>query len=185
VNKSVTYSTVTSIPGEPSKCWITRNLGASQPASAVNDNTEPSAGWYWQFNRKQGFKHDGTTRTPNTIWITSIDENYNWLIANDPCSIELGNGWRIPTFTEWFNVDAIGDWANWDGPWNSGLKMHTAGYLNNNDGSVSYLGSQGNYWSNTQGSSTSGWNLYFINVDGRMANNYKAYGFSIRCIRDN
>ncbi|MEI7983555.1 MAG: hypothetical protein WCI71_18045, partial [Bacteroidota bacterium] len=65
VTKTVTYGTVTNIPGEHSKCWITSNLGANHQATAVNDATELSAGWYWQFNRKQGYKHDGTTRTPN------------------------------------------------------------------------------------------------------------------------
>ena len=34
VDKTVTYSTVTGIPGEPTKCWITSNLGASQQATA-------------------------------------------------------------------------------------------------------------------------------------------------------
>jgi hypothetical protein len=56
VSKIVTYGTVTNIPGETAKCWITQNLGASQQATAVNDATEASAGWYWQFNRKQGYK---------------------------------------------------------------------------------------------------------------------------------
>ena len=106
VDKTVTYGTVTNIPGETSKCWITSNLGADHQATAVNDATEASAGWYWQFNRMQGYKHDGTTRTPNTTWITSINENLDWQAANDPCALELGNGWRIPTYTEWTNVDA-------------------------------------------------------------------------------
>ncbi len=127
VAKSVTYGTVTNIPGEPSKCWITSNLGASQQATAVNDATEASAGWYWQFNRKQGYKHDGTTRTPNTTWIGSISETSDWVTANDPCTIELGSGWRIPTSTEWTNVDASGGWTDRNGPWTSGLKLHPAG----------------------------------------------------------
>ncbi len=62
VTKTVTYGTVTNIPGETSKCWITSNLGADHQATAINDATEASAGWYWQFNRKQGYKHDGTTQ---------------------------------------------------------------------------------------------------------------------------
>jgi hypothetical protein len=106
VTKTVTYGTVTNIPGEPTKCWITSNLGADHQATAVNDATEPSAGWYWQFNLKQGYKHDGTTRTPNTAWITNISESSDWTSMNDPCVLELGNGWRIPTYTEWTNVDA-------------------------------------------------------------------------------
>jgi hypothetical protein len=44
VNKTVTYGTVTNIPGETSKCWITSNLGADHQATAVSDATEPSAG---------------------------------------------------------------------------------------------------------------------------------------------
>ena len=70
--------------------------GADHQATAVDDATEASAGWYWQFNRKQGYKHTGTTVIP--AWnTTSIDEDSDWIPANDPCAIELGAGWRIPT----------------------------------------------------------------------------------------
>ncbi len=123
VSKTVTYGTIYNIPGEPSKCWITSNLGADHQATAVNDVTEASAGWYWQFNRKQGYKQDGSTVTPSRN-TTSIDENSDWLVTNDPCTTELGTGWRIPTRTEWENVDASGSWNNWNGPWSSGLKLH-------------------------------------------------------------
>jgi hypothetical protein len=51
VNKTATYATVTNVTGEPSKCRITSNLGADHKATAKNDATEASAGWYWQFNR--------------------------------------------------------------------------------------------------------------------------------------
>ena len=103
VTKTVRYGAGNSIPGEPTKCWITQNLGADHQATAINDATEASAGWYWQFNRKQGFKHDGTTRTPNTNWINPIDETSDWTTTNDPCSIELGSAWHVPTNTEWTN----------------------------------------------------------------------------------
>ena len=184
VTKTVTYGTVTNVPGEPSKCWITRNLGASQQASAANDNTEPSAGWYWQFNRKQGYKHDGTTRTPATTWISSINENSDWLPANDPCALELGNGWRLPVYSEWYNVDNIGNWTNWNGPWNSALKLHAAGYLGYSGGSLDNRGSDGGYWSSTQNDAADGWLLYFNSGDSDMYVNFKAYGFTARCLRD-
>jgi hypothetical protein len=184
VSKTVTYGTVSNIPGEPSKCWITRNLGADQQATAVSDATEASAGWYWQFNRKQGYKHDGTTRTPNTVWITNIVESSDWITANDPCTLELGAGWRIPTYTEWFNVDNTGGWANWNGPWNSGLKMHAAGYLSNSGGSLGSRGSVGHYWSSTQSSNTGGWGLDFLDVYSSVPNGSKAYGYTLRCVRE-
>ena len=183
VSKTVIYGTVSNLPGEPLKCWITNNLGADHQAMSVDDATEASAGWYWQFNRKHGYKHDGTTRTPNTAWITSISENSDWIDANDPCNIELGTTWRIPTYTEWNNVDNSGGWTNWNGPWGSGLKLHAAGDLGNSDGSLGSRGSAGNYWSNTQYDATNGWNLSFTSSYSDMNYSSKVYGFSARCIR--
>jgi hypothetical protein len=74
-------------------------------ASAVSDATEESAGWYWQFNQSR---------------IQSADIDTTWTIPAstspptdriNPCTIELGSGWRIPTFTEWDN-DESGGWSN-------------------------------------------------------------------------
>ena len=184
VTKTVTYGTVTNIPGEPSKCWITQNLGADRQATAVDDATEASAGWYWQFNRKQGYKHDGTTRTPNTAWISSIRENSGWLAANDPCTIELGSGWRIPTNTEWNNVRNAGNWSNWKGPWDSGLKLHAAGHLYYSDGSLGSRGSSGDCWSSTQDGNSFGRYLYFSSSNCGVYYGNKAYGSALRCLRD-
>jgi hypothetical protein len=184
VTKTVTYGTVNNIPGATSKCWIASNLGADHQAIAVNDTTEASAGWYWQFNRMQGYKHNGITRTPNTTWISSIDENSDWTAANDPCTIELGSGWRLPTSTEWTNVDASGVWTNWNGPWNSALKMHAAGYLHGNNGLLGSRGSAGVYWSSSQYGSSNGWNLTFSSGVCYMEYNVKTLGFSSRCLRD-
>ena len=184
VSKTVTYGTVTNIPGEPSKCWITSNLGANHEAKAVDDASEASAGWYWQFNRKQGYKHDGSTRTPNTTWITSISENDNWKTANDPCTIELGTSWHIPAYTEWYNVDNTGGWTKWTGPWESGLKLHAAGYLRGPDASLGYRGLNGTYYSNSQYNNTNGWYLNFLIGESGVTNYSKAYGFSVRCLRD-
>ncbi len=185
INKTVTYRTVTNIPGELTKCWITRNLGASQEATKVSDATETSAGWYWQFNRKQGYKHDGTTRTPSTPWISSISEGSDWIVANDPCNIELGATWRIPTYTEWYNVDNTGGWTTWTGPWGSGLKLHAAGNLGFSGGSLNNRGSVGYYRSCTQVDATNSWYLYFASGVSAMNSNLKAFGFSLRCVRDN
>ena len=184
VNKTTTYGTVTNIPGEPTKCWITQNLGADHQATSVDDATEASAGWYWQFNKKQGYKHDGTTRTPNSTWISSIDENSDWLLANDPCTLELGSGWRLPTNTEWTNVDVSGGWTTWTDPYNSGLKLHAAGFLSSSSGSLSARGSDGYYWGSTQLNANYGWNLLFANGGSYMYYHVKANGFTARCIKD-
>ena len=184
VNKTVTYGTVTGIPGETTKCWISSNLGADHQATAVNDATEASAGWYWQFNRKQGYKNDGTTRTPNTAWIYSISENLDWEAANDPCALELGCGWRIPTNTELTNIDASGNWSDWNGPWNSPLKFHAAGDLNMNNGTLFDRGVKGMYWSSIQTTAGNAGNLlWFTSTASYMTNYPKSGGFPLRCIK--
>ena len=59
-----------------------------------------------------------------------------------------------------------------------------AGYLNNTNGLLNNRGTNGYYWSSSQNSSTNGWNLNFNSGNSNMNNNNKAYGFSVRCLRD-
>jgi len=185
VNKTVTYGTVTNIPGATSKCWITSNLGADHQATAKNDATEPSAGWYWQFNRKQGYKvTNNNTRTPNTAWINPINDNLDWTSANDPCTLEMGNGWRIPTEFEWDNVNISGGWTNLDGPWNSDLKIHAAGLLDAATGYLNNRGVSGNYYSSTQYNATNAWFGHFFTGGSWITWWPKANGCTLRCIKD-
>jgi len=178
---TITYGTVmTDLSGE-SKCWITQNLGASQQATAATDATEASAGWYWQFNRKQGYAVG-----PIPSWDpTSITEDLNWQAANDPCTIELGAGWRLPTYTEWFDADANGGWVSYTNTYASVLKLHAAGYLYDiSAGALVVRGSEGKYWSSTQYSSTRGYFLHFYSSTSFVSYNYKIDGFSVRCLKD-
>jgi uncharacterized protein (TIGR02145 family) len=184
VDKTVTYGTTTDVPGEPLKCWITSNLGADHQAAGVDDSTESSAGWYWQFNQKQGYKHDGLTRTPDITWNASPYDDLDWQATNDPCTREIGNGWRIPTYTEWVNVSTEQNWTNWNGPWASQLKLHAAGFLGYSDGQMSSRGHRGVYWSSTQNTSTNGWYLTFISELSDMDYYFKGFGFPVRCIKD-
>jgi hypothetical protein len=181
VDKLVSYGTVSTPLFGGTKCTITRNLGASQQATAATDATEASAGWYWQFNRKQGYKHDGTTLTPSWT-ITSINETSDWVSANDPCTLELGTGWRIPTATEWATAD--GSWANYTDTYNSVLKLHAAGYLGTSAGLLSNRGSYGYYWSSSQSDAANSRYLYVYSSFSYMDLNSKAGGFSIRCLKD-
>ena len=184
VNKSTTYNTVTNVPGETTKCWITSNLGSDHEPSSPSDGTEPSSGWYWQFNRKQGYKNDGTILTPS--WTTTtINENSDWLTSNDPCRFELGGTWRLPTYAEWNNVDNIGGWTNWYGSWSSGLKLHAAGFLSYNIGNLSYRGQYGYIWSSTQWNSAGGYVLYLDYAGSFVSSFDKPYGCPVRCIKEN
>jgi hypothetical protein len=182
VGKTVIYGTVeSSLSGEP-KCWITRNLGATNQPGSATDATEEAAGWYFQFNRGQGYRHTGSLLTPLPWSITSIDEDYDWTADNDPCTIMLGTGWRIPTYSEWTNAD--GSWVSYTDTYSSVLKIHAAGYLDNTDGSLIDRGTSGHYWSATQSTNTSGVALGITNGSSGMNGNGKAFGLSVRCLRD-
>ncbi len=190
VTKTVTYGTVsTTIFGGGSKCAITQNLGADQQATSATDGTEASGGWYWQFNRKQGYKHDGSTRTPSSTWdVTSDNLNTTWEVAKDPCAIELGAGWRIPTNTEWDAANS--HWGNnytysyTTGSYNI-LKIHAAGYLEYSYGSLSSRGILGYYWSNTQKTASTAYYLELQNTSMAPPIGIgKSYGLSIRCIKN-
>jgi hypothetical protein len=184
VSKTVIYETAETNLNDSIKCWITQNLGADHQAVSATDASEASAGWYWQFNRKQGYKHDGTTRTPNMAWITPISENSDWLVANDPCSLLLGADWRLPTYSEWSSIDANSGWDNYNETYSSIIKLHLAGYLDSGNGLLSYRGSSGYYWSNSQYGNNFSWGLFFNSSNCDIHSGFKAIGQSARCLRD-
>lgn len=184
VSKTVNYNVaLTDLSGE-TKCWITQNLGADFQATTVNDNSEAAAGWYWQFNHHQGYKHDGSNRTPNSAWISPISENTNWNAFNDPCNLLLGANWRIPTVSEWQAVISNGGWANYNNAYNSDLKLHAAGYLYWNTGNLSERSNYGLYWSNGQNNNQSAYNLFIAYGQSMINYNDKSAALTIRCLSD-
>ncbi|WP_316842065.1 hypothetical protein, partial [Pedobacter gandavensis] len=195
VDQTITYQTIsTNVSGAP-RCWLAQNLGASEQAKAVNDPSAAAAGWFWQFNRVQGYEVKTTTRLPatsiHTPWVPMFNEDAHWLPANDPCVQMLGGGWRLPTGTEWTVVDAAPQfWAKDQDAYNSVLKLHNAGLLENNGGTIGNTrGTFGRYWSSSQYDRMMGVSFQMNSTTSAViaANNgdaYKSFGYSIRCIRD-
>jgi hypothetical protein len=182
VNKTVTYKTVLTTISGASKCWITSNLGATNEASSATDATEDASGWYWQFNHKDGFKHTTTTRTPSK-WSKSVAMPIqDWLPANDPCTIELGVGWRIPNAIEWTAVRNTNGYYN---NFTSVLKLHAAGYLTYQDGTLTDRGTGHHYWSSDYSDAINA-KAYVIFPPSTytISNNHQLAGFTLRCIRD-
>lgn len=158
---TITYATVL----KSGKCFLAQNLGATSV-----ENQTPS--WYWQFNRKQGWK---STSSGAEGWFgVDIDESSDWNSANDPCSLLLGSTWRIPTSTEWtFSGDA-------DDPY-AGLNISTAsGYLIYSSQTYSIMGA--NFWTSTQLAATYGW-IITATVPGGATLGNKVDAFPLRCIK--
>jgi uncharacterized protein (TIGR02145 family) len=180
--KTVTYELAYSSITGTEKCWLMQNLGASNVPTSSTNNTEASSGWYWQFGSKIGYRYT-TTRTPSTTYPNRTLTNINWTTSNDPCTIELGSGWRIPTYAEWQAVELVT--SNLTSLFNSDLAMHAAGLLNLS-GAITERGSTVHYWSTTSYSATHAraFVIPTLNGNSTTSTNDKDAGFSIRCIRD-
>jgi hypothetical protein len=177
---TISYSTITSSLSGASKCWILQNLGASQQATSATDSANASAGWYWQFNRAQGYAVG-----PSPAWtITSISEGTGWLAENDPCTLLLGSGWRLPTYYEWQNAETSGSWNNFYNTYSSVFKIHGAGVLSNTNGSLLARGTYAAYWSSTYSTNVNGGDLEADATNCAAWYNDKAKGFPVRCLKD-
>lgn len=171
------------------KVWLSRNLGANdEPISSVDDRSG-NAGWYFQFNKKQAFHHNGNVPIPQ--WrFSSIVENSAWDLANDPCHILLGEPWRIPTVEEIRafheasrNRGGMGE-GNRTDAFNSTLKLHAAGELASFDGKLRGRGENGRLWTSDQFTPSNGEAFGFAADGSGTFGSNKAFGRPVRCIMD-
>jgi hypothetical protein len=170
------------------KLWLGVNLGATESPETSVDDSPGRAGWYFQFNRKQAYYHNGTNLTPQ--WrINNINEDSAWEIENDPCRILLKESWRLPTVEELrafrsapVDQGGMGE-GNRTSAFNSTLKLHAAGKLQSFDGALEDRGLSGNYWASDQFNNSRGEILGFSQGSGTFAGN-KAFGRSVRCIKE-
>jgi uncharacterized protein (TIGR02145 family) len=131
-----------------------------------------------------------TINSGNNDWRSPQNDNL-WQGVNginNPCP----TGYRLPTSTE-LDAERIsggtGFWGtgsqqnNAAGAFASLLKLPMAGYRGSSNGSLDNVGSNGYYWSSTVSGTVASY-LYFSSGSASMDPNYRARGFSVRCLKD-
>jgi hypothetical protein len=187
------------------KCWLDRNLGASQVATSSTDTA--SSGDLYQWGRgKDGHElrtsvaisTQSSSDTPgNGNFIAIGAPQYDWRSSpnnnlwqgvngiNNPCP----SGYRVPTGTELFAEFASFSPNNTAGAFASPLKLPFTGRRNYN-GIIDSEASYGFYWASTVVGSTNYpgtilANYIFFRNQGSFAGSYrKARALAVRCIKD-
>jgi uncharacterized protein (TIGR02145 family) len=178
--------------------WMDRNLGASQVATSSSDVN--SYGDLYQWGRRADGHQCRTS--PTTPTLSSVDQptHGNFILANSPydwrspqnANLWQGvngvnnpcpSGYRIPTETE-INAERISWSVNTSvGAFGSPLKWPLAGYREYGNSALSNVGSFGYYWTSTVNGSNSRY-LRFYSSSAGMLDYYRAYGLTVRCIKN-
>jgi len=195
---SVTYGTVLSPTG---KCWMDRNLGATQVATSKTDSSAYGDLFEWgrlddshQTRTSSTTSTKSSSNTPgNNKFITSSATPYDWRNpqntnlwqgvsgTNNPCP----TGWRIPTLTEWGSEISTIPLTNYTTAYSSVLKLTVGGYRSYSGSLTSTdVGTNGYYWSSTTNSTKSSYAKFTSSAATTSGTQYRGYGMSVRCIKN-
>jgi uncharacterized protein (TIGR02145 family) len=201
VKNGVTYNTVKS--PYTGKLWLDRNLGSSKVCTKLNDTA--CYGNYYQWGRK----HDGhqdpksvktrvLAKKINNAGKKFIKNSKDWSVVDGNGAKRASNwsatdgssicpiGYRVPTYKELAAETTVANSAvrNNRDAFKNFLKLPSAGYRYAYNGEEDYQVSYGFVWTTTVVGSNEAKNLQFSAYDAVFKESYRAFGFSIRCVKD-
>ena len=185
---------------------ITENAGDNM--SITNNIQNPDKFYIYGSSLWTNYGYYNLWSADNTVTGSYNQGNDNPVVKTvyDPCPV----GFKMPAnnaFTGFtttglnstsqseMNVDGTDDWQQWTNNfghnfWTNSSKTATinfpaSGFRGNNDGSLSYVGSLGYYWSAVPGNSLNGCSLSFLSGYVSPLGSYtRTYGFAVRAVSE-
>ncbi|AYZ14209.1 T9SS C-terminal target domain-containing protein [Chryseobacterium arthrosphaerae] len=203
----VTYTTVRAGDGN---IWLQQNLGSLQVAGMADD--EKAYGDFFQWGRwddghqlrnspltsaPQVNAPDGLAGTPSFItgspaWWEVNATTDAWAgkdvteITNttgvDPCKA-IGPDWRMPSQVEWKTIVSVESITSPSKAYGSSLKLPAAGSRSHVDGTFSFVGKRGYYWSSDPTGIGAKYLYIGATISNAAAGAPKGQGASVRCIK--
>jgi hypothetical protein len=197
---SVTYGVVVS---GNYKCWLDRNLGATQVATSSQDAA--SYGDLFQAGRGADGHQLKTSGITSTLSTSDIPGNSNFIKTdnaannndwrnpqnanlwqgvngvNNPCP----SGFRLPSFSEMVSEYSSWNSATISGAFASPLKLPLAGFRNGFNGELYSIGVRGEYWtSDFTRNEAASLSMRTTELTVGVTPSNRSQGFSVRCIKD-
>ncbi|MGN7866440.1 T9SS type A sorting domain-containing protein [Chryseobacterium sp. 22458] len=203
----VTYTTVRAGDGN---IWLQQNLGSLQVANMAEDEKAYGDFFQWgrwddghqlrnspltsapQLNAPDGLAGTQSFITGSPAWWEVNATTDAWTgkdlteITNttgvDPCKA-IGPDWKMPSQVEWKTIVGVESITSPSKAYGSHLKLPAAGSRSHIDGTFSFVGKRGYYWSSDP-TGIGGKYLYIgTTISNAAAGAPKGQGASVRCIK--
>ena len=207
--QTVYYPTVRAADGN---IWLEKNLGAQQVAIAKDDSLSYGHLFQWgRWDDGHQLRNSATAATPATgnpsgigtgsssffvgtssaAWWNANALTDTWKAATaagasatngvDPCKA-IGPGWSLPTQEQWVQVIADEGFQGPDQAFASHLKLPVGGTRSSSDGTFTFVGVRGYYWSATTGNTGGRFLYYSAAITNPNSGGPRGSGSSVRCL---